>query len=93
MGFSRKEYWIVLPFPFPGNLPDPGIEPVSPALAGGFFTPEPPGEPCDFLYQEVTYLKSSRQRVRFVQSLYLPGSVPTAYDPETYPVESELSPG
>ena len=41
MGFSRQEYWSGLPFPFPGNLPDSGIEPmslVSPALAGGFFT-------------------------------------------------------
>ena len=32
MGFSRQEYWSGLPFPFPGNLPDPGIEPGSPAL-------------------------------------------------------------
>ena len=40
-GFSREEYWNGLPFPPPGDLPDPGIEPVSlmsPALAGGFFT-------------------------------------------------------
>ena len=32
MGFSRQEYWSELPFPFPGDLPDPGIEPRSPAL-------------------------------------------------------------
>ena len=32
MGFSRQEYWSGLPFPFPGHLPDPGIEPGSPAL-------------------------------------------------------------
>ena len=41
MGFCRQEYWSGLPFPFPGDLPDPGIEPespTSPALAGGFFT-------------------------------------------------------
>ena len=38
MGFSRKEYWSELPFPPPGDLPDPGIEPTSPALAGGFYT-------------------------------------------------------
>jgi len=41
MGFSRQEYWSGLPFPSPGNLPDPGIEPLSlesPALAGRFFT-------------------------------------------------------
>ena len=41
MGFSRQEHWSGLPFPAPGDLPDPGIEPMfleSPALAGGFFT-------------------------------------------------------
>ena len=41
MGFSRQEYWSGLPFPPPGDLPDPGIEPMSltsPALADGFFT-------------------------------------------------------
>ena len=32
MGFSRQEYWSGLPFPSPGDLPDPGIEPGSPAL-------------------------------------------------------------
>ena len=48
MEFSRKEYWSVLPFPTPGDLPGPGIKPAalaSPALAGGFFTIEPPGKP------------------------------------------------
>ena len=41
MGISRQEYWSGLPFPSPGDLPDPGIKPVSPfslALAGGFLT-------------------------------------------------------
>ena len=39
MGFSRQEYWSGLPFPPPGDLPDPGIEPVSrvSCIAGGFF--------------------------------------------------------
>ena len=37
MGFFRQKYWSVLPFPPPGGLPNPGIKPVSPALAGGFF--------------------------------------------------------
>ena len=48
MKFSRQEYWSGLPFPTPGDLPDPGIEPtslVSPALAGGFFTSVPLGKP------------------------------------------------
>ena len=41
MGFSGQEYWSGLPFPPPGDLPDPGIKPSSPALAGRFFTTEP----------------------------------------------------
>ena len=48
MKFSRQEYWSRLPFPTPEDLPDPGIEPmspVSPALAGGFFATAPPGDP------------------------------------------------
>ena len=43
MGFPRQEYWSELPFPSPGDLLDPGIEPRSPALEGKFFTTEPPG--------------------------------------------------
>ena len=46
MEFSRYEYWSRLPFPPPGDLPDPGIEPTSPAdlaLASRFFPTEPPG--------------------------------------------------
>ena len=45
MEFSRQECWSQLPFPTPGDLPDPGVEPKSPALAGGFCTTEPPGKP------------------------------------------------
>ena len=45
MGFSGQEYWNRLPFPSPGDLPDPEIEHAFPALAGGFFTTEPPGKP------------------------------------------------
>ena len=44
MGFFRQEYWSGLPFPPPGDLPDPGIKPMSLALAGGFFTTELPGK-------------------------------------------------
>ena len=44
MGLSRQEYWSGQPFPPTGALPDPGIKPTSAALAGGFFTTEPPGK-------------------------------------------------
>ena len=47
MGFSRQEYWSGLPFLPPESFPDPGIEPTSPALAGGFFTTKSPGKPSE----------------------------------------------
>jgi len=42
--FSRQEYWSGLPFPSPGNLPDPGIKPRSPALQADSLPTEPPGK-------------------------------------------------
>ena len=60
MEFPRQEYRSQLPFPSPGDLPDPRIEPVSPmssGLAGGFFTTEPPGKPhlyvCVYTYMKI----------------------------------------
>ena len=44
-GISQAEYWSGLPFPFPGDLPNPAIESVPSALPGGFFTAEPPEKP------------------------------------------------
>ena len=46
MGFSRQEYWSGLPFPSPGNFPDPGIEPRSPALQADSLPTELQGKPC-----------------------------------------------
>ena len=54
MGFSRQEYWSRLPFPTPGDLPDSGNKPTPPALAGRFFTSEPPGK----LFQPPLVLKT-----------------------------------
>ena len=45
MEFSRQEYWSGLPFPSPGDLPNPGIEPGSPALEAGSLLSESPGNP------------------------------------------------
>ena len=45
MEFSRQEYWSGLPFPSPGDLPNPGIEPRSPELQAVALTSEPPGKP------------------------------------------------
>ena len=43
-GFPRQEYWSGLAFPSPKDLPNPVIEPISPALGGGLFITEPPGK-------------------------------------------------
>ena len=58
MGFCRQEYWSELPFPPPGDLPDPGLEPESPALASRFFTTEPPGKPSVYALWVVIPKKS-----------------------------------
>ena len=50
MGFSRQEYWNGLPFPPPGDLPDPGMEPGSPALQEDFLLTELRGEPWKSLF-------------------------------------------
>ena len=48
MEFSRQEYWSRLPFPSPGDLPNPGIKPGSPTLQADALPYEPPGKPDDY---------------------------------------------
>ena len=45
MGFPRQEYWSVLPFPSPGDIPDPGVKPISPALQANSLPAEPSPKP------------------------------------------------
>ena len=58
MEFSRQEYWSALPFPSPGDLPNPGIEPRSPVLQAYALLSEPPGKPLFFLhaYKDVFHI-------------------------------------
>ena len=59
MEFSRQAYRSGVPFPAPGDLPDPGIEPASlasPALAGGFFTIVTPGKPMSIYLSIYIYI-------------------------------------
>ena len=56
MAFPGQEYWSRLPFSSPADVPDPGIKPTSPALAGGFFFPEPPEEPASMNISSVQLL-------------------------------------
>ena len=65
MGFPRQEYWSGLPLPSPRDLPDPGIEPMSPALAGGFFATEPPGKPEEY---SVVHTRIHTNRIFFIHS-------------------------
>ena len=58
MGFPGQEYWSGLPFPSPGDLPDAGIEPVSFALSGRFFTAEPLGKPSIMVLRNTVILES-----------------------------------
>ena len=62
MGFSRQEFWSGLPFPSPGDLPDPGIEPMSPmspAWASGFFTTSATWEAPHTVYTSQLSIKDS----------------------------------
>ena len=64
MGFPRQEYWKELPFPSPGDLPDPKIEPVSPALAGRLLTNEPPGK--TFTRVRVSISQKSKKKRKYL---------------------------
>ena len=77
MGFSRQEYWNGLPFSILGDLPSPGIEPLSPALAGGFFTGDLLGKPQTLvalvfhkLAQKSGFNKINSQHKKIVIFLY-----------------------
>ena len=64
MGFPRQKYWSRLPFPPPGNLPNPEVKPkspASPALAGGLFTSGPPAKPSKSIY-EIKFHKTIHQK-------------------------------
>ena len=58
MGFPRQEYWMGCHFLLQGVFPNPGIEPMSPALAGGFFTTELPGKPFMLLTRNIKFVPS-----------------------------------
>ena len=81
MGFSRQEYWSGLPFPSPGSLPDPEIEPVSPALQTDPLPSEPQGSPekCMALLILSTSVNSQVSKISLCL-LQEPQSWPSAED-------------
>ena len=69
MRLPRQEYWNGLPFPTPEDLSDPEIEPMSPALTGGFFISEPPGMPTAmFLIRSVMLKTAGKSHQAFVRT-------------------------
>ena len=72
MGFSRQECWSGLPFPSPGDLPDPGIEPRSPALQADTLPSELPGKPTlsrERVGERVGERERERERKELIMSL------------------------
>ena len=58
MEFSKQQYWSRLPFPSPGDLPNPEIEPGSPTLQADSFPSEPPGNP--YMLEVISHLKKKK---------------------------------
>ena len=79
MGFSRQEYWSGLPFPSPGDLPDPGIEPASPALQADSLLSEPPGKPISLALEST---KKWRETRGFQLPFCLPNPPSTTFWPD-----------
>ena len=67
VAFPSHEYWSGLLFPSPGDLPNPRTEPISPALAGEFFTTEPPGKPFNIL--SLFFMEVKRKKKKKVKDL------------------------
>ena len=102
MGFSRQEYWSGLPFPSPGDFPDPGIKPKSPALQADSLPSEPPGKPVYFHpVQKLTIscrsLRKSLQHISaFTLASFPPPSPPSSPPPNFFstiakPISSKIS--
>ena len=71
MGFSRQEYWSGLPFPFSGDLPDPGIKPGFPTLQADALPSELPGKP----YSETVCFLA----IQLLEAAYIPWAVASSF--------------
>ena len=67
--FSRQEYWSELPFPFPGDLPNPGIESGSPELQAGSLLSEPPGKPT-LIFSTINIVVQSLSCIQLFATLW-----------------------
>ena len=85
IGFSRQKYWSGLPFPSPGDLPDPGIEPGSPTLQADSLPSEPPGSPINYILTKL--FKTNFQQRKFSCSIKLS----LAQFPRVIHIEQEIN--
>ena len=76
MGFTRQEYWSGLPFPSPGDLPDPGIEPGSPALQTDTLLSEPPKVPYKYKVRITVFYCTESESCIQLFGLYSPWNSP-----------------
>ena len=85
MGFTRQEYWSGLPFPSPGDLPNPGIEPRSPTLQADALTSEPPGKPSTQIanveHNEISYSEHNLFKKYYQHPRHLPHLVSVTTSP------------
>ena len=76
MGFPRTEYWSGLPFPSPGDLPNPGIEPKSSTLEADSLPPKPPGKPSPSLAKPLNQLPPSLDLIPGPRPIFIPVKAP-----------------
>ena len=82
--FSRQEYWSGLPFPSPGHLPDPGIEPGSPALQVDSLPSEPPGKPFVSIGKtQILHRNHSGDSIFHLLKIHLPKRISSAWKPDS----------
>ena len=80
MGFSMQEYWTGLPFPSPGYLPNPGIEPRSPTLQADALTSKPPGNPNSHSYPNPNLNPTQTKRIILGKALFFFGHFDTGLE-------------
>ena len=92
-GFSRQEYWRGLPFPFPGDLPNPGIKPTSPALQVDSLLSEPPGKSPQFSDIKSPLLLGRKLRYIDAPPPLFASPRPSVHPPALHPQRNELHRG
>ena len=90
-GIPQQEYWRGLPFPPPGDLLNPGIELVLPALVGGFFTTEPPGKPFLFIYSTTKIVNKANIFMSILYARHCVGTKDEEIRNTVPPLKSSLS--